>query len=66
MPKKPDYAKLVFNVPNVMYISYEELLELAQKAIDNRKCHFELISPGESTQTCQSTAATKEPPLNEK
>jgi len=29
LPKKPDYAKLVFNVPNVMYISYEELLELA-------------------------------------
>ena len=37
-----------------MYISYEELLELAQKAIDNRKCHFELISPGERTKKKKS------------
>ena len=42
---KPEHAKIVFKVPDVMNKSYTELKELAIKAIESNDIYIEIISP---------------------
>ena len=42
---KPEHAKIVFKVPDVMNKSYAELKDLAIKAIESNDIYIEVISP---------------------
>jgi len=42
---KPEHAKIVFKVPDVMHKTYAELKDLAIKAIKSNDIYIEVISP---------------------
>ena len=42
---KPEHAKIVFKVPDVMNKSYAELKDRAIKAIESNDIYIEIISP---------------------